>query len=182
MGFAPFKFGIRQEEIVESIIIFVYEHLCKWRDDPKRPNKESEKELNPDLPKILTAYAHKYELGINFSHEEPQEGRHTIDFSVCYDNIDLYNEIITVFECKRLTKAIGGKRTDEYVTGHKDRTGGIQRFKLEAHGKKHKIVGMIGYIQSGSCFEWLETINNCIDNLSDINQMETVFIGIKANT
>jgi len=165
MGLDPFNLGVRQEEIVESIIIFVYEHLCKWRDAPIRPNKESEKELNPDLPKFLTTYAHKAGLWINFFPEEPQGGHRTIDFSVCYDNVECYNNVITVFECKRLTKDIGGARTDEYVTGHEDTTGGIQRFKLEAHGKKHEIVGMIGYIQSGTYQEWLEIINDWINDL-----------------
>ena len=167
MCFSPFNFGKRQEEIVESVIIFVYEYLCKWRDAPMRPNKESEKKLNPDLPKFLTSYAHKDELGINFFPEEPQEGRRTIDFSICYDSTEYYNKIITVFECKRLTKTIGEERIDEYVTGHEKTDGGIQRFKLEVHGKEHEIVGMIGYIQSGTYLEWLETINNCIVNLCD---------------
>jgi hypothetical protein len=56
-------------------------------------------------------------------------------------------------------------RKDEYVTGHKETTGGIQRFKIEAHGKGHNIVGMIGYVQSKTCSYHLQTINTCIDNL-----------------
>jgi hypothetical protein len=161
----PFDFEKRQEEFIEDIIIFVYNHLNKWRDALMRPNKESEKQLNPDLPKFLTSYAHKDERAINFFPEEPQGPQRTIDFSVCFDNVEFYNKIITVFECKRLTKSIKGKRTNEYVTGHIHTGGGIQRFKLEAHGKDHEIVGMIGYVQTGTCFEWLKTINICIDGL-----------------
>ena len=160
-----FDFNKRQKEFIESIIIFVYEHLNEWRDDPMRSNKENEKRLNSDLPKFLTSYAHKDERKINFFPEEPQEDQRIIDFSVCFDNVEYYNKIITVFECKRLTNSIKGKRTDEYVTGHKEIRGGIQRFKLEVHGKEHEIVGMIGYVQTRTCPEWLKTINTCIDDL-----------------
>ena len=55
MDFIPFDFGKRQEEFINNIIIFVYNCLTKWRDDPMRPNKETEKRLNPDLPKFLTS-------------------------------------------------------------------------------------------------------------------------------
>jgi hypothetical protein len=79
--------------------------------------------------------------------------------------LENYRDAITVFECKRLTTDIGKQRVDEYVTGHEKKDGGIQRFKLEAHGKEHDIVGMIGYVQTGTCPEWLTTINTCIDGL-----------------
>jgi len=165
MSLQPSNNKKRQEELIESIIIFVYEHLCKWRDNIARPDKKSEKQLNPDLPKFLTVFAHKTELQVNFSHEEPQENRRTIDIAVCYDNEEYYNKVITVFECKRLSTDTGGERKDEYVTGHENISGGIQRFKLEVHGKEHKIVGMIGYVQTGTCLNWQETNNNCIDEL-----------------
>jgi hypothetical protein len=165
----PFDFEKRQEELIENTIIFVYNQLSEWRDDPMRPNKESEKQLNTDLPKFLTSYARNFELNVNFFSEEPQGNNRTVDLVACYYDKDrgIYNVPITVFECKRLTVAITGERKDEYVTGHEETGGGIQRFKLEVHGKEHEIVGMIGYVQTGTCPEWLETINTCIDDLSD---------------
>jgi len=165
MGFPPFNSGIRQEELIEIIIEYVYQYISKWRDACIRPNKESEKILNPDLPKFLTTYAHENELPINFFPEEPQGNMRTIDFSVCYDKVECYNKPITVFECKRLSKKLPKDRKEEYVTGHKETTGGIQRFKLEAHGKEHEIVGMIGYVQTGTYSDWLNTINNNICDL-----------------
>ena len=167
MGLTPFNNKQRQKEFIENIIIFVYQHLCKWRDTSLRPSKESEKQLNPDLTKFLTVYAHENEMEINFFPEEPQENQRTVDFSVCLDNVEFYNKVITVFECKRLTTNTGKERKDEYVTGHKEICGGIQRFKLEAHGKDHKVVGMIGYVQTGTCSEWQKIINDCIDALGD---------------
>jgi hypothetical protein len=147
-----------------SVILFVYNHLDKWRDNSRLPNGKTEPKLNPDLPKFLTTYAHAEEVPVNFYPEEPQEGRHSVDIAAAFDELERYNEIITVFECKRLSE-LGKNRTDEYVTGHKEITGGIQRFKIEVHGKKHNIVGMIGYVQSETCFYHLQAINTCIDNL-----------------
>ena len=167
MDNTPFNFVARKNEFIEYIINFVYNHLCKWRDVSIRPDEESEKQLNSDFPKFLTAHAHADEILINFFPEEPQGNGRTVDLAVCFDNVEYYNTVITVFECKRLSVDIKGDRKDEYVTGHKDITGGIQRFKLEKHGKNHKIVGMIGYIQTGKSSEWLGTINKCIGNLYD---------------
>ena len=165
MGFSLFDYKKRQDEFVESIIIFVYEHLCKWRDANIRLTEESEKILNSNLSKYLTTCAHNEEFAFIFSHEEPQKTKRTVDIAVCPDNKEYYNEIITVFECKRLSSDTGENRKDEYVTGHKNTTGGIQRFKLEVHGKEHKIVGMIGYIQTGTYLDWQKNINNYIDEL-----------------
>ncbi|MDR0472537.1 MAG: hypothetical protein LBH43_02530 [Treponema sp.] len=167
MGLTPSNNKKRQEELIESIIIFVYEYLCKWRDNIGRPNTESEKQLNPDLLKFLSVCVRNTEFPFNFSHEEPQGNRRTVDIAVYPNNNECYNEVITVFECKRLSIDTGEKRKDEYVTGHENISGGIQRFKIEAHGEKHRIVGMIGYIQTGTCLDWQKTINNCIDGLCD---------------
>jgi len=165
MATTSFDYSKRQEEIIESIITFIYDHICKWRDDPNKVIDERERILNSDLPKFLTVCAHKDERGFNFYPEEPQEGQRTIDFSVCYDDVNCYNEKITVFECKRLSSEITRTRKDEYVTGHEEITGGIQRFKLEVHGKDHDIVGMIGYIQTENYQEWFNKINNIVDVL-----------------
>jgi len=167
MSFTPFNFDKRKKEFINSIIIFVYDCLPRWRNSNNWSNNENEKKLNSDLVKSLTGYARIAEIGVNFFSEEPQGKVHTVDIVAChYDkNIENFSDAIIVFECKRLTKTIGEERIDEYVTGHEKTGGGIQRFKLEVHGKEHEIVGMIGYIQSGTCPEWLETINNYIGNL-----------------
>jgi hypothetical protein len=116
---------------------------------------------------MLSGYARDEEFPAIFSHEELQGKRHSVDIVACHYNkfFENYRDAITVFECKRLTTDTGEKRIDEYVTGHGKKDGGIQRFKLELHGKEHEIVGMIGYVQTGTCPEWLKTINTCIDGL-----------------
>jgi hypothetical protein len=159
-----FNYQSRGDEFVHNIIIFVYKQLDGWRDNPRLPTGKTEPALNPDLPKYLNACVRKTELNIQFAHEEPQGNRRSIDLSVSYNDISKYNEIITVFECKRLP-AEEKNRKDEYVTGHKEITGGIQRIKLGLHGKKHTVAGMIGYVQRASCPEWQVIINDCIDSL-----------------
>jgi hypothetical protein len=162
--FPSFNYQAHGDEFVYNIIVFVYEQLDGWRDNPRLPMGKTEPALNPDLSKYLNACVRKTELNIQFAHEEPQGNRRSIDLSVSYNDVAKYNEIITVFECKRLPEEEKGIK-DEYVTGHEQRTGGIQRIKLELHGKRHTVVGMIGYIQKDSCPEWQIIINNCIDGL-----------------
>jgi hypothetical protein len=160
----PFNYQAHGDKFVNNIIGFVYEQLDGWRNNPRLPMGKTEPALNPDLPKYLNACVRKTELEIQFAHEEPQGNRRSIDFSVSYEDTAKYNEIITVFECKRLPEE-EKYRKDEYVTGHKQKSGGIQRFKLELHGKMHTVVGMIGYVQKDSCPEWQVIINNCIYSL-----------------
>jgi hypothetical protein len=162
--FPPFNRQPISEEFVHNIILFVYQLLDGWRDNPRLPMGKTEPVLNPDFPKYLNACVRKSELAIQFSHQEPQGNRRSIDISVSYDDADHYNEIITVFECKRLPVE-ENNRKDEYVTGHEKTAGGIQRIKLGLHGSKHTIVGMIGYIQKETCPEWQKVINRCIDSL-----------------
>ena len=163
MNLPPFDSGKKQEEFIDSIIIFVYEHLSKWRTKLKLSYNESEEVLNANLSKYLNVNAR--DTLFHFSHEEPQGKKRFVDISACYNSNEHYDESITVFECKRLSKTLPKDRKDEYVTGHKNITGGIQRFKLEVHGKEHETVGMIGYVQTGTCSEWQKTINNFIGGL-----------------
>jgi len=110
---------------------------------------------------------------VQFEHEEYQSGRRSVDISaspVTKTTIGarlytIYNPV-TVFECKRLP-APSSTWEKEYVTGGiKNKTGGIQRFKLGLHGADHNIVAMIGYIQEHSACDWHDKINKWITELS----------------
>jgi hypothetical protein len=161
-----FDYSKHQNEIIEKIINFVYEHLSIWRDRLISPYNKNENELTADLSKLLNIYARNKNLPFIISHQEHQGKKRTIDISVYPYNEEIYDEIIIVFECKRLTEDISGKRKDEYVTGHKKTSGGIQRFKLEVHGQCREIVGMIGYMQTGTFQDWKNKINCYIVGLS----------------
>jgi hypothetical protein len=163
---SEFDYYKHQNDIIEKIINFVYDHLNIWRDRLISPCNENEIDLTANLAKLLDLYARKKSLPFIIFHEEPQGKKRKIDISAYPYNEEIYNKVIIVFECKRLTKDIGGKRVDEYVTGHKETGGGIQRFKMEVHGQYHEIVGMIGYMQTGTFQKWKDKINYCIAELS----------------
>ena len=172
--FPSFNYQSHRDDLIHQVVFFVYQQLDGWRDNPLRPMSKTEPVLNPDLSKYLNVHIRKKELRIQFAHEEPQGNRRSIDISVSYDDVERYNDIITVFECKVLPEK-EKNRKDEYVTGYEQITGGIQRIKLGLHGKRHNIVGMIGYVWEKTCPEWQNVINKCINSLcgkSDENDLK----------
>ena len=149
------------------------EQLPFWRDDPNRPDEQSENKLNLHLCKFLDAKARNDFPMIRFDHEEYQFDRRSVDVSASPVTeitigarlYTIYDPVI-VFECKRLP-APSPDREKEYVTGGiKHTKGGIQRFKLGLHGADHDIAAMIGYIQKRSASEWHTEINKWILELS----------------
>ena len=64
-----------------------------------------------------------------------------------------------VIEAKRLPPA----NTKDYVQG---KTGGIERFKKEYHGKGLFVSAMLGYVQKNGFEYWHSQVNSWIDNLN----------------
>ena len=73
------------------------------------------------------------------------------------------HEPLFVVESKRLPSKTYKM---EYVIGDKE-NGGIERFKIEKHGKGLSQCGLLGFIASSTPEYWLETINNWILELSN---------------
>jgi len=165
--------GLAPGTLISKTIDFVQEQLPFWRDDPSRPNEQSENRLNLHLCKFLDVKARNEFPLIRFDHEEYQFGPRSVDISaspvteviIGASFYDIYDPVI-VFECKRLP-APSPDREKEYVTGGiKNKRGGIQRFKLGLHGAEHDIAAMIGYLQKGSANYWHDKINKWIIGLS----------------
>ena len=77
-------------------------------------------------------------------------------------------EPVFIMEAKRLPTP-GHNRIKEYVIGQTptgNPNGGIERFKLERHGKGLLNCGMLGYIENDSFETWLQRINDWIFELS----------------
>lgn len=74
------------------------------------------------------------------------------------------HEPLFVVESKRLPSQTFEK---EYVIGE-TQNGGIERFKIEKHGKGLSQCGMVGFIENFTCDYWLKTINKWILDLSKI--------------
>lgn len=69
---------------------------------------------------------------------------------------------IFIMEAKRLPTPTK-KREKEYVIGKTGKpNGGIERFKLEKHGKGLIECGLLAYIEKDSFNDWLQKINNWI--------------------
>jgi hypothetical protein len=166
--------GLAPGTLALKTIDFVQEQLSFWRDDPRRPDEQSENKLNLQLCKFLNAKSKNDFPMIRFEHEEYQFDRRSVDISASpvaeiTIGASLYTiyDPVTVFECKRLP-APSSDREKEYVTGGTEhKNGGIQRFKLGLHGASHDIAAMIGYIQERSACEWYKEINEWIVELSN---------------
>ncbi len=75
------------------------------------------------------------------------------------------HEPLFVVESKRLPSQTFEK---EYVIGEKQ-NGGIERFKIEKHGKGLSQCGLVGFVENVTCDYWLQTINKWIIELSETN-------------
>jgi len=163
--------GIDRNTLAFKTINFVRAQLPIWRDDPDRPDEQSEKRLNLQLCKFLETCARNDFPMVRFDHEEYQTGRRSVDLAASLVETTvigarqhtIYDPIL-VIECKRLP-APSHDREKEYVTGGKEnKSGGIQRFKLGHHGGDLDIAVMIGYVQERSAREWQHDINKWISD------------------
>jgi len=68
-------------------------------------------------------------------------------------------------EAKRLTDKFPKNRKKEYVSGD-NKNGGIERFKIEKHGKGISQCGIVGFIEDYTADYWMKTINGWIIELS----------------
>jgi hypothetical protein len=160
------------DTLMKQTLEFVWRSLLPWRDDPERPCAEAEEDLNAQLQNFLQSRAvHKFPM-VLFQHEQRQTGGRRVDLSAkpsqsvliqgrlhsCYDPF-------LVMEGKRLP-APAKSREREYVTGETKASGGIQRFKLGWHGRDHRVAVLLGYVQTGTPGEWLQTVNTWIQALA----------------
>jgi len=156
--------------LIEQAIELVWDSLLPWRDHPDRPLVEGEEELNGYLCDYLNIRKHPM---IRFQHEQRQKGRHRVDIAAkpCKSTV-IFGVSYTIFqpicaiECKRLP-APTKDREWEYVTGENGKaSGGIQRYKLGAHGKEHDTAVMVGYVQKKSPKDWHPLVNDWISELA----------------
>jgi len=88
-------------------------------------------------------------------------------------------EPIFIMEAKRLPSP-SASREKEYVIGKTSSgnpNGGIERFKLEKHGKGLNECGVLGYVEKDSFDNWLQVINKWILELIP-NWSESEFLNL----
>jgi hypothetical protein len=157
--------------LAERTIEFIRSQLPEWRDDPDRPDEEGEDLLNVQLCDYLDCSARLGFPMVRFSREEPQVGKRKVDLAakpamsaMIHGRVYTKYEPFLAIEGKRLP-APKTDREREYVTGGQKTTGGIQRFKLGAHGSYHTKAVLVGYIQREDGTYWWRTINGWIADL-----------------
>ena len=143
---------VPESAVLEGTLEFVRKHLSEWRDDPDRPEVQSEEKLNGLLCDYLSYQVrHEWPMVV-FRHEEPQKGRRRVDMSAktkqpiiaATRDFTKYDPFL-VIEGKRLPAPERG-REREYVTGFDKTSGGLQRFKLGLHGASLEIAAMVAYV------------------------------------
>jgi len=166
---------------LRQIVDFVAEQLASWRGHPERPPAESEAHLNAQLCSYFNGAARRSAFdAIQFCAEVPDEAHRgrRLDLAVlpCGSALRVegrrYSEFETLLpiECKRLPTPHDDRRRGEreYVIGAENTTvGGIQRFKLGAHGAAHGLAVLIGYIQADTPDHWRRQINHWLAELAD---------------
>jgi len=170
-GASKITSGIALNTLIIETLYFFRKHLPGWRDDPERPEDDSEERLNSSLCDYLNYRArHDYPMAV-FHHEEFQTGQRRIDLSAKTDHVILAEnrkftkyEPYLVIEGKRLP-APTSDREKEYVTGFDKIKGGLQRFKLGLHGSSLQIAAMVAYVQDDDPDAWLVRINGWISEL-----------------
>lgn len=158
-----------------ELIKFIASRLPVWRDDPAREMKLGEDSLTHQLCTFLNAAAYHSDWShVQFRTEVP-DGRRSIDMTVQpLGNTSFIAEqrwltvydVLLPIECKRLPTPKEKDRDErEYVTTEPSSSGGIQRFKLGAHGAKHPVAAIIGYVQSNTHEYWFDQVNGWIGDL-----------------
>jgi hypothetical protein len=160
--------------ILVRILEFVTEQLPFWREHPRRRPAQSERVLSDQLCDHLNGAARETLDYIHFRTEVPIQGSRSIDIAAKWRHVD---EVVVIdgteyghfdtlvpFECKRLPTPTDRDRDErEYVVTRPGLTaGGIQRFKIGAHGSEHLLAGMIGFIQEGDALHWHAQVNRWI--------------------
>ena len=164
-----------------QLVDFIADNLPRWRDHPDRRAVHSERELTDQLSSYLNSAARRTLDLVQFLTEVPdsaQRGRF-LDIAIKPAGAPIFVtgrrytlfDVLLPIECKRLPTP-KGRDEREYVIGDAaGSAGGIQRFKLGAHGSAHAMAVMIGYIQEGQAPQWLTRVNQWIAEIAEVDAL-----------
>jgi hypothetical protein len=91
--------------------------------------------------------------------------RRTVDFYFYSTDEETETKSIFSVEAKKLPSPGSAERKMEYVIGSK-LNGGIERFKIEEHGKGLFECALLGFVEKHSFKTWFEIINQWIEELT----------------
>lgn len=171
--------GTSSSGYVDKLEDFLEKHLStfKCKIDPMANERLTTDKIYRHLQRQSRLSDAPFDFQTETIQEADQGHDKSTDLGVNLNTFDIDMELIYCIEAKRLpTDKPNGKREKEYAFGKK---GGIQRFKVNQHGKNRKGEllernGMIGYVQNENLEHWYSSINNWIENEEEWGKSETL--------
>lgn len=131
----------------------------------KNLNEDSFTQIYIEQTQILTR-KFDYPFNINVQYQDIYNNSRGISDFYFYPNEEgVSTASIFSVEAKRLP-APEKYREKEYVIGSENK-GGIERYKIQKHGKGLNECGLLGFVEKESFNHWNTTINNWITELSE---------------
>ena len=107
-----------------------------------------------------------YPFNINGQYRDITHGSKGVsDFYFYANEQNVSTTSLYSVECKRFP-APAKHREREYVVGN-NKNGGIERYKIEKHGKGLNECGLVGFIEQENSAYWLKKVNSWISELSE---------------
>lgn len=163
--------GTSSAAYVDKIIVFLEDALPGFPKAKQLKKESSENALTEELYKYLTRKARLENYPFEFQPEKnqkmPKGHDKRVDMAVRINTHAIDMEVVYCIEAKKLpTDKSGGKREKEYVLGT---TGGIERFKNEAHGKDDEgnllpRNGIVAYVIEHDFYYWHSQVNHWMSN------------------
>jgi len=162
--------------ISNSSVVLIIQNLMKQTvphfksyilSDFYTKRKLNEDELTQIFIEQATRLIRKKDLPFNINSQYRDITNRSKGFSDFYfypNELDISATSIFSVESKRLPSP-EKKREKEYVIGN-NQNGGIERYKIEKHGKGLNECGLLGFIENETTEYWLKTINGWIVDLS----------------
>lgn len=156
--------SIEKGTITEKLIELVEKVLIEFQDNFKNHLTDSEDVLTEGLSNTLSHFAKPFPFIIKSEaiQKQPKGQSRYVDIGIFLHYRD--DAPFFTIEAKRLPTLPKSTREKEYVLGNDPEkpSGGIERYKLNLHGVNLHKSGMVAYIQSGTCEDWHNQINEWI--------------------
>lgn len=164
---------IDYKKSISEIIDLMKQASIKFRtfliNGKSKKKKLNEDDFTQDFVQLTTILIRKsgFSFNVNGGYRDKTYLSKGISDFYFYPNEELgtHASFFSV-ESKRLPTPTPSKREKEYVIGD-NKNGGIERYKIEKHGKGLDECGMIGFMEKENFEYWLGKINSWIMELSE---------------
>lgn len=171
------QFDIKQNTHLNIVLNFLEDQVFNFASTSQFSKEEFDEEsINEELAIHLNRECVIESLPIHF-HSEPRSDNSTnkkgknpaVDLGIILARRNADKKTVFDIEAKRLRTPPSNSK--QYVSG---KTGGIERFKREFHGKGLAESAIVGYVEGESFEFWFKKINEWIGNLVASNSDSTI--------